>query len=698
MPDNTSPTDPSKESQPIATSSEPVAKITESKSHGDKQSQSETSSASEEDTDKSTKNTLQSEAIHEEKSIAEQNDSSEEAVKQVEEKSSTEKEHGKKETKPKAPKKDKKEDELVKKHTSADALELVDEIKEVADGLKEISEEHESTVKESVVRAADSEADPAAESVAGTSETLSKESSATVSPIVKKEKNNFLSFFSTMFKRNNTNTTSNDSSVKGAGKKKRIILIAVLVLLAVPVSLGLLGFILGKPVLDSGKKTAALAQEAYQFIKTQDLISAADKLAETKTSLLDTQIKYQRLGLMKHIPIISGYYNDGEAVITAGLAGIEAGEIALAAVNPYADVLGFKGQGSFTGGTAEDRIVMIVETLDKITPSVAQIGEKLTTVKTELAKIDPQDYPEEYRGMALRSNLVQAKEMIDEIAVAVTDARPMIEVLPQVLGHPESKKYLVIFQNDGELRPTGGFMSAFAILNIDKGRVTPEKSDDIYSLDNKFSKRVQAPEVISKYLNEKVWHLRNMNLSPDYRVSMETFKQYYDELPGEPDIDGIIAIDTTVLQEIVKITGPIEVPGYGTFTVENDARCNLPQIVCELEHIVDKPLATIASNRKSSILGPMMQEIMKKSLGGDKDQLTELLPLLFKLMEEKHILVYFTNEKAQAGAEAFNIAGRMQEFEGDYLHINNANFGGAKSNFYIDELIEQTIEIKDDGT
>ena len=48
-------------------------------------------------------------------------------------------------------------------------------------------------------------------------------------------------------------------------------------------------------------------------------------------------------------------------------------------------------------------------------------------------------------------------------------------------------------------------LSAFAVLNLDKGRVNSEKSDDIYGLDGKFSKVLVPPEPIKNYLNEKIY-------------------------------------------------------------------------------------------------------------------------------------------------------------------------------------------------
>ncbi|NMB57055.1 DUF4012 domain-containing protein, partial [Candidatus Beckwithbacteria bacterium] len=335
---------------------------------------------------------------------------------------------------------------------------------------------------------------------------------------------------------------------------------------------------------------------------------------------------------------------------------------------------------------------------EKIVPQLDAVTAKLSVANEELKKIDPNDYPEQIKGKEVRARILQAESLVSDATLALTDAKPIIEVLPELLGYPNFKQYLVIFQNDGEQRPTGGFMSAFAVLKADKGKITAEKSGDIYSLDDKFGRNVAAPEIIQKYLDEKSWHLRNMNLSPDFRVSMTTFKDAYDGLQGETEVSGVIAINTHVLEELIKVIGPVTVEGYGTFTTELDARCNLSQVICELEHMIDKPLATMVSNRKSTVLGPLMQQIMKQAMGGGKEQMASLFTLAMDLVKQKHVLAYFDDEKEQKANEIFNMAGRIKDFDGDYLHINNANFGGAKSNFYITQEVEQEIQIAADGT
>jgi hypothetical protein len=157
-------------------------------------------------------------------------------------------------------------------------------------------------------------------------------------------------------------------------------------------------------------------------------------------------------------------------------------------------------------------------------------------VSRELGAIDEKKYPEEFRGAKIRNLILQAKTYTSGAVTAITQAKPIIQVLPDVAGGKTRKKYLVLFQNSGELRPTGGFMTGYAILNVDKGKVEAEASGDIYDLDAKFKNKPPIPDILRKFLTtETRFNLRDMNISPDFKVSMDVFYQNYQKVPGQPN-------------------------------------------------------------------------------------------------------------------------------------------------------------------
>src|SRR3989344_5985748 len=233
-------------------------------------------------------------------------------------------------------------------------------------------------------------------------------------------------------------------------------------------------------VFASAKKTYAQVNTTIDALKKQDIELAGKELKKTRESLEDTQSKMKYLFILRFIPGPNIYYNDANHLINAGFHGLDAADVFVESVEPYADVLGLKGQGSFVGGSAEQRIQTAVQTMGKVTPRIDDIADDLKLAQEEIAEVNPDHYPGFILGGKVKKGMVTLRSLADDGTSFIDEARPLIKVLPELLGEKEEKKYLVIFQNDKELRPTGGFITAYAIFRVDKGVIHIDKSEDIY--------------------------------------------------------------------------------------------------------------------------------------------------------------------------------------------------------------------------
>jgi len=486
--------------------------------------------------------------------------------------------------------------------------------------------------------------------------------------------------------------------------------------------LKVLGIVVGIGILISGFLLISCRQilaerknfeESLNKIKTgtkeQDLSKVGKGVEEIREIVGRVERKTEKIKWMKKLPFLGGYIADIEHGLKAGVAGLDATEMVINTLNPYADILGLSGAKTATqsGKTTMDRITFVVSTLDKIKPQFEQINGKLRIVKSELDQVNPKRYPKNFRGKRIREIIVAGKLAVDQGVTLMTDAKPLLEQLPKLLGIDKDQFYLIIFQNDGEIRPTGGFLTAFGILKISKGKISPVLSQDIYSLDGKLAKTELAPEVLIKYLRlpygeeakagrKPQWRIRDTNLSPDFAESMKKFYEYYVKVAGKGDLNGILAIDTKVLVELLKIIGSVGVPEWGNFSAQEDKRCNCPQVVYRLEELADKPISGTNLSRKA-VIAPLMHSVLLNAFQSPKAKLPLLLQAGLKLISEKHLLVYLFDEGAQKAAEAFNLGGRIKSYEGDYFHLNDCSFSGAKSNLFIKQEIEQKIELGSDG-
>jgi hypothetical protein len=443
-----------------------------------------------------------------------------------------------------------------------------------------------------------------------------------------------------------------------------------------------------------------IGRTAYQQFKEQNLPAAKISLENLQEKVTQIEQTYAQLAVYSYIPVANNYYQDGQHALTAAQAALAAGQKSLGAIEPYADVLGFAGEGTFAGGTAEDRLKLVLQTIEKVLPELDLIAQDLTIAQTELALIDATRYPTSFKGMPLREYVLQAQELSAGAVTSITEFKPVLEQLPQIAGaNDQQRKYLILFQNDNELRATGGFLTAYAIITVKDGKVTPEKSDDIYELDKKFTKKLAIPEQLGKYLTtEKYWNLRDMNISPDFKTSMDVFFEHYKEVSGEPsDIDGIITVDTEFLTGLLKVLGPVEVPGYGTYSAEISPKCDCPQIIYALSEIITRPTPYIREDRKG-VLGPLMRAILTKAYGAPKQQWPELFVHTQSAIAGRNLQLYFLDPAAQQAAELLNAGGRMTpQPNADFLGIVNANLGGAKSNLFVEHSVTQTISAPEAG-
>lgn len=468
--------------------------------------------------------------------------------------------------------------------------------------------------------------------------------------------------------------------------KKRItlILIAIFIVYAV----------FGVVTALSLKNAIGTINSASSAIKVQDLDKAKADLKTAKSQFQTSQKIMIVFTPLRVIPLLGWYATDAQRGVAAVVSGLDAASTFADAITPYADVLGLKGKGTFLGGTAQERLAKAIEALSKVGPQLDQVGTSLASTRKEVDQIESWRYPNFLPGSP-GAKIDNIKKAVDQFESLIVDSRPLLLVLPQVMGQDKEQKYLVLFQNDKELRPTGGFISAYAVFRVNKGVISSEGSDDIYRLDSTLLKKVSAPGPIVKYLNVSGLNMRDSNFSPDYLSSMKTFEDLYQSSSGKKDIDGIISLDTQFVLSMMQVLGPVD--AYGTkFTIDKVDACACPQIIYELERYSDQIVSYEKGSRKD-IIGVLMQSLMAKAFNAPKGQWPSLLEAVVNDLHQKHLLLYFHDPASQAAAEKINFAGRIYNYDGDYLHINEANLGGAKSNLYVQEKVSQVVKKAKDG-
>ncbi|MBI3620028.1 DUF4012 domain-containing protein, partial [Candidatus Roizmanbacteria bacterium] len=420
------------------------------------------------------------------------------------------------------------------------------------------------------------------------------------------------------------------------------------------------------------------------------------KLTEITKQYADFQHEAQGVYWARFIPYVADFKN-----------GVEAGDYMLRAANetikavaPYADLIGFKkGETSFVERSADDRLQTAILTLDKVLGKLDVISEDIRQAELRIDAIDANRYPERIGQAAVRAKIGNVKEQFIGLASLFVDAKPLLKNLPAMFGKGQEKTYLLLFQNIYERRATGGFLTAYAIFRVNNGKMTIERSGDIYALDESIAVHpVAPPQILAYHKGVSSFFIRDSNLSPDFPKSVALFNSLYLKSGARVKYDGIMAIDAKILVDMLKIFGDTEADGI-VFSAKTDKRCDCPQVIYTLFDLVDRPVDYVKENRKG-VLGDLMYQLFYKAIGFSPSKYWgTLAQQMFLNLQEKHILLYFVDPNLEEAAQKMNFAGRIREYPGDYLHVNNVNFAGAKSNLFVSEsFISKTTITKDKVT
>jgi hypothetical protein len=437
-----------------------------------------------------------------------------------------------------------------------------------------------------------------------------------------------------------------------------------------------------------------IANKTFSAAKTQDLTALEKNLKELKSELVETEKGIRIIYIYKHLPLVGYMFSDLENGLEATKHLLNAGEKSVTAIEPYADLIGFKKGSEFSNQPTEKRLETAILTIDKLVPQIDKIDTDLEKAKVYLSKINPNKYPKKIGGKIVRERIIQIYDQVFGMVKLATDAKPLFKKLPYILGKDEERKYLVLFLNDAELRPTGGFITAYAIFSVEKGQIKVKESSDIYDLDSTISHPRAPTEILTYHKGVSTFNIRDSNLSPDYVKSVGYFEDLLEKSSRDLEYDGIISIDTQILVNTLSILGETEAGGV-MFKADIDPRCDCPQVIYELENIITRPTPYFREQRKS-ILSVLLYNLMQKSLGVSPSQYWgSLVQAYLNDLDRKHIQVFFKDKSSQKAIESLGYGGRIEKFdEGDYLHINNTNFAGAKSNMYVKYTVNSETEKK----
>lgn len=253
----------------------------------------------------------------------------------------------------------------------------------------------------------------------------------------------------------------------------------------------------------------------------------------------------------------------------------------------------------------------------------------------------------------------------------------------------EEKTYLVLFQNNLELRPGGGFIGSFGIVKILDGKVTHFSVHDTGNFDGRIPDTAEPPYPMKETLKIPSWKLRDSNWSPHFPENAEKAIEFYKMGGGEESFDGVIGITTDVLSSFLAVTGPVEIPGFpGTYGAEN--------AVIDLEYQVEQGFREqdIEFGERKSVLGLLGGQILGKVRELPPQDLLKLFGVVLDDLDQKDIQLWFVDEALQSRVEAAGWAGTFDGFwPDDFVMAVDANLNSWKSDYVVKRSLFYEVDL-----
>lgn len=450
----------------------------------------------------------------------------------------------------------------------------------------------------------------------------------------------------------------------------------------------------GESVYSAAKTGKSNLEYAVSLIKKQKFKEAVIFSAKAEenfnfasSQLLNIKGNY----FVSHVNVLEYQINDIEYLIKTA-------EILSKAINQGA-LLGSELQDVLSGKVGKKFSKFSIKEKRNILKLIYESGPELNGVKANLELAYLHLDKINYIGILwpLAKQISRFKFQLNQGIEFVSKIVPMTEILPALAGYSSKANFLVMLQNNDELRPTGGFLGTYGILEMENGDILKFDTHDIYHIDMpvKDLLNITPPEPIKTYLVDK-WFMRDANWSPDWPTSAQKIEWFFEKenklLPAKDkqygynnEFNGIIAITPKFVTDLLYITGPIIIQNE---EYNKDNFHKLLQYKVERGYI----LLGVPSWQRKEIIGDILKELKIKLFDLPIERFPEILNIIKDDIDKKNILIFFKDKYLQELSKDLNFAGEIKAVNNDYLMVIDANMASFKTDAVVSRKINYNLE------
>lgn len=294
--------------------------------------------------------------------------------------------------------------------------------------------------------------------------------------------------------------------------------------------------------------------------------------------------------------------------------------------------------------------------------------------------------------------LVEARKQLQEAAVVLEATADAANIAPGMLGSESPRNYLLIIQNNSELRASGGIPGALAVLTLENGKLTlgaQSSASDVGIMSPALPVDQQQEQIYSTRLGK---YMQDVNLTPDFPTAAATAQTMWQKKTGQR-IDGVISVDPVVLSYILQSTGPVAVNGPELESVKSSG---LPTQLTG-----NNVVPTLLSDVYAKIPNPKLQDayfagVAKEvftALSAGKGEAKGIITGITRGTEEGRVLAWSANSSEQAVISKYSLSGSISG-----PSVPPAQFGiyfndgtGAKMDYYVKRTVQLIKECPADG-
>ena len=440
------------------------------------------------------------------------------------------------------------------------------------------------------------------------------------------------------------------------------------------------GFGLKEKVLGISQEGFSNLSAAVDEMNNQNFEASAKQLSEAYDNFSEATENMNSLGstlveTSRFIPFASE--------LSSGKNAVEAGKHFSAAGQYLNDTIKTLAGLKNPLDVSNQNNASLLDIFQSIEKNITDAKKEFDAAQENMDKISIDDLPKEKQNefLILKQKLPEIRNYIDSF---LNNSHIFVDLL----GGNGPRKYLLLFQNNSEMRATGGFIGSYGLIGVTNGQVKNFFIDGIFNPDGQLKEKIVPPKPIQKI--SATWSLHDSNWFPDFPTSAEKAIYFY-EKTGGPTAEGIITFTPTFLQKLLDITGPIDMPDYDV-TLDSENFIELTQYEVEVDY--DKK-----ENKPKKILSDLAPIIIEKLLDSkDMETISKTAAAFSDGLEQKYILLYSQNKDLQEIISKQGWSGEILSAPKDYLSVINTNINGFKTDAVIQESIKHEAEIQQDGS